>query len=252
VPTTLLSWNLKDDERALARLLTYAKRLQTRGSNYIIAIQEGLNDAAWWQARLNGATAIGNGSQVILTNHPIAVHAGYAQSEYARLVVGRVQVNGVTTTVANYHGPYRGLPEQVARGGWVSEFRYVLDQLAGNSELLILGDFNSEPHSEEVSHSACFMIRKSAPAGRELRSHNRPRVDLRLLAPQVGIGATHYYKPYGMETVGVVYDFMAATPAIAGSVSRVESLRGLEGNLAGENGQPAVSDHFPVRAIWSQ
>ena len=245
---TLLTWNLRRGDAALALVERYVKQLLSRGHEYVVALQESPDSAADVKKRAGGH-AFGNGGLVLLSSQALR------ECElHNRFVMGVISLAGSEIAVFNYHGHSRmeQVPDE-ARGGYTSEYRWVFDTLAGTRDAVVLGDFNARPTDHEVSHRACFSFHRTdeEPNPRTLQSHhNRLRKDMRFVAPPDEVGATHFYSTGEGVTQKLVYDYLAASVGVARQL-RVEVVKELLGtSLGSKDGRPTISDHFPVRARW--
>lgn len=248
---TLLTWNLAKRSPPLARVVAYVRRLAARGNDYIIALQESEDLVSDILGR-TGGYGVGNGGLVLLSSFPISAPAGYQQSSHLRFIVGVVTVAGMSVSIFNYHGlSVRHEPCEVVRGGRISEIRWLIGHLSRGDAILVMGDFNRPPATEEIAHPACLALSHDAPSPVNLVSHAAPRPDLRVLAPADGVGATYFYDAPSMPRRGYVLDYLAVTENLRSQISRVQTLKALEGSLATDEGLPHTSDHFPVRGRWS-
>jgi hypothetical protein len=248
VKRTLLTWNLHKEDPPLELVVRYVKRLQHEGHEYVVALQESLDDADQVRAR-TGGYAYGNGGIVLLSSQPLD-----ECERHNRFVMAVVSFGGATFVVFNYHGHSRTelLPLE-ARGGYASEYRWVFNDLAKGRDTIIMGDFNAKPDDEEISHRACFSFHgRGDPAPRTLVSHhNSRRNDLRVVAPPPGDGPTHIYQTGEHADRSLVYDyFVVSAPLVPKLV--VEVVKELDGDPLGDiDGRPTKSDHYPVRARWT-
>ena len=222
------------------------------GQRFIISLQECGEDPVAIQRliRPNGARAahvVGNGGRSILCSDPLLPCSIPTDTVGQRFVMSRTDFDGREVAIVNYHGEAKGMsgsPDPTERGGIASEVRWRIDEFSGQSTVIVMGDFNAEPHETEVTSLYCFSF-APAPGLNATCSHNRPRQDIRL-APQTDIlGGTHYLSSTTCGSRWQRLDFLAAPPLLN---LRASSLLILEGENLTDNGKPTKSDHLPVAA----
>ncbi len=238
----LLTWNLGPPGvsfDALDKLCDHVKRLVARGDSFVVALQECPQDQAWLRGQLPTCSIAGETGRVIISSMALRDIV-----QHERMVVTRLTFAQQDLVIACYHGVDRlNHTDDVARGGRVSEFRWLLDAYCGHDDAIIMGDFNAEPESSEVQNRWCFGFGRDKPGS--CTSHGRTRSRFRVVRPS-GRSGTIRWQPPGGEERWYAFDFVAVTESLlARTTCSVENIIDGE-SIVDLNGFPALGDHLPV------
>lgn len=142
------------------------------------------------------------------------------------------------------------LSKEAARGGASALLRANLDELVDTSlPLIVAGDFNAEPTSQELISEYCFFAR-TKDHKMVNRHTNATGTRRRPLFVKQADQGTYYYSK---EERWTKMDFFMVSDELKERVSSVQALTDIVGKSLLRNGtkgtpNPKISDHLPVMA----
>jgi endonuclease/exonuclease/phosphatase family metal-dependent hydrolase len=190
---------------------------------------------------------IGNGTMSILCSEPLEDIETPKCTVGQRLVLSRTAFHGRQLAVINYHGEAQGLqgsPDPTERGGIASEIRWLIDKHAATAEALVMGDFNAEPESSEITSMYCMSF-ATDPSYTSRRSHDHSRAVLRYVPMTfpAGVQGTKWTKSTSKGKRWQTFDFIVASERLA---VMAEACKDLDGELLFDGVKIMLSDHLPV------
>jgi len=248
----LFTWNLHKRQRALNAFVQYIAGLSKQGEAFIAAVQECTEDASAVAAMVDNeggkVYARGNGTMSIFCSTELEEPPLPRGTVGGRLVLTRATLSGRRFAVINYHGHAQGLdgsPDPTERGGIASEARWIIDDHAQRDPAVILGDFNADWDSSEITSLYCFSFAQD-PVPRSQFSHQRERSARKLaqLSFPPGCRGTFWWKSGTQGPRWRTFDFIAAGPGVSVETNVLDILNG--DTLRTEEKDMPFSDHLPV------
>jgi endonuclease/exonuclease/phosphatase family metal-dependent hydrolase len=186
---------------------------------------------------------MGNGPMSVFCSEPLSPTPVPRDRVGSRLILTRSTFAGQCLAIVNYHGMANGLagsPSLAERGGITSEARWRIDEHAAGDPVVVLGDFNAEPTSDEIESLYCFSFAPEPDPASGV-SHHRTRSRLRVFPPRSG---TYDWRSHSRGATLRLLDYFVTGPDLAVEQARVASKLG--GKRVATGNSPLLSDHFPV------
>jgi len=196
-----MTWNLNERDAALATFVKHVASRSNRGERFAAALQECREDAAAivdMVKREGGSTiyAMGNGTMSILCSEPLDDMLPPRDAVGQRLLLTKATLAGRRFAIVNYHGNadgQAGALDHFERGGCASEARWRIDNHSQGAPVIMIGDFNADPGSSEITSRYCFSF-ASQPSPSSLMSHGRERDKLCVAPPRLPTGIEGTYR----------------------------------------------------------
>lgn len=260
----VFTWNVQGKAANLNRALQYLADLDTE---FIASFQEVRESLPEFRVRVgqHGAKVVASrtstrkpyNSLVLLARRGTRKANGKGWPAQ-RAVPAQVTLGDEAFWVLGFHGhPLTHVPlGSHDRTVWARNYRRFIREVTGgvNEKLILLGDFNAEPHTQEISTVAGLWA-VTSKSELDLRAVEpdgtgsitiKPYYNATREAPTTTVQGTHRYSRAGNDPWKIL-DQIIVSEDVSGRVSNVRILTKLgDASLLNKAGNPGMSDHLPV------